>query len=339
MASPEPEAERASEPDAEPTSHVVKAPSALSRFGRWARPHWGVLVAVGAPLITVLTIVIPLIADAGVKLSSAETLRVETADGTSPVLAAGPSDDGGAAAAVAAGVEGLNSAETLAHPASDGGYDRGWRVRSDAPWEQFPASEPGQQYGCSAAQIAWLEQWGRRTVNEVWDGYLTLSNTANDGASMSLANLRSVGEFIVPEVPEVSVICGGGIGGGEDIIIVRHELNSPMPAVFGAQHESMPEGTPAVVNIAPGQFVHMLAYFTRPAGLEHADFRGDFVAEVTAGGTTTTVTLFEGFTRVAPPEIQSVELWVNGDRMDCGYQACTIGEFVEMLHADPGFTR
>jgi hypothetical protein len=104
----------------------------------------------------------------------------------------------------------------------------------------------------------------------------------------------------------------------------------------------MPPGSPAVVNIAPGQYVQLLAILTFPPTLDNADFTGDFVADLAIGDTTTTVTLFEGLTRVSPPEITTTTLRIVGDEIMCGpdsFDPCTIPLFIEQLHADPGFTR
>ncbi len=322
-------------PESAPTSALAR----LARVARWARARWGILVAVGAPIVTVATIVIPVIADASVRMTSVETLAIETSE----MLTAEPSTEQASdtqAAVAGAPVAGFGSIETIS--ISPLGRDRDWRVRSDAPWDTFPGTDPGSPYGCSPAQLAWLEQWGRRKALEVWNGYLTMSNTASDGASMSLRNLRSVGVFVVPEVPEVEVVCGGGMGGGEDIIVVEHVLGSPEPATLFNEHDGMPPGSPAVVNIAPGQYVQLLANLIFPAEFDHADFTGDFVADLTIGDTTTTVTLFEGLTRVSPPEISTVSLQIFGTDISCfaaTYTRCTIAEFVQYMQADPGFTR
>jgi hypothetical protein len=325
-------------PTPDPDASTVLAP--MARLVRWARPRWGVLVAVGAPLVTVATIVIPLVADANVRMTSVETLTVESAElGTDEPGQADPAD--AVAAVESSAVDGFASAESVSHSPSGGNRD--WVVRSDAPFDQFPVGgEPAQATACSAAQIAWLEQWGRRKVLEVWNGQLTLSNTASDGASMSLRNIRSVGVFVVPEVPEVAVVCGGGQGGGDELLVFRHELGSSTPAVLVGDHDGMPSGSPAVINIAPGQYRQVLGLFEFPPALDNADFTGDLVADLAIGDATTQVTLFEGFTRVSPPEITTTTLRIVGNEILCGpdsFDPCTIPLFISQLHADPGFTR
>lgn len=316
--------------DAQPAQHPV------ARLTGWVRARWGLLVAVVAPIVTLLTLVIPLIADANVRTTSVETLMI---GGGSEVEVA-PAEEG-VVTAQSAGTVGLASVEMIGEEGPD--VDRVWRVRSDAPFETFPLSTVYEGAACSPAQIEWLEQWGRRYSAQVWNGYLTLSNSATDGSAMAVSNMHSVGTFTTPEVPEVAAECGGGIGAGSEIILVTQALGTTEPATFRGSYFGLPSGSPAVINIAPGQFVQMAFSFWDPDVRQISDFAGSLVADVTVGSETTQVTLFEGFTRVAQPEIESTTLRIVGEYIYCGpdggWDDCTIDTFVSQLMADPGYIR
>jgi len=290
------------------------------------------MVAVVVPVVTVLTIVIPLVADANTRITSVDTLAIDAGpagDEAQPVDEAEPE-----VVLAASSTVGLGSEEVV----NAAGRDLTWRVRWDAPFETIPLCAYSD--ACVAEQTAWLDTWGRPVGDDIWNGYLTLSNTATDGSSMSVRDIHSVGTFIRPEVPEVTVTLRGGEGDGSQLVVMQQTLGSTDPATFSGTYFGAPDGSPAVINIAPGEFIQTLTYFTRSDGDEHADFTGSLVADVEVGGVSTPVVLFDGFTRVGPPQLSSTILRINGDFVACGvdgWDDCTIPLFVEQLRADPEF--
>ena len=322
---------------ANPAGAVATVRQAAVRAVRWVRKHWGLSVAVVVPLVTVATIVIPLIADASTRFTSVDTLAVDgvSVGDSAPVEEALPE----VVTAQAASTVGLGSVEVVDD--ADQRSDRYWRVRSDAPFDQFPLSTESGDTPCSPAQIAWLERWGYRESTSIWNGLLTLSNTATDGSSMSVRNIHSVGTFTKPEVPEVPVACSGGTGAGAEVVPMEQVLGTDSPATLQSEYRGAPAGSPAVLNIAPGEFIPTYTFFKRLPEDTYSHFAGSLVADVEIGGQTTQVTLFNGFTRIAPPEITTTTLRIIGTEVLCGpdsgFDPCTLELFIEQLHADPAF--
>jgi hypothetical protein len=292
--------------------------------------HWGVLVAIVVPVVTVLTLVLPLIVDANHRVTSAQTLQVGTPSGA-------PTRQGvGAQAAVHTA---LNARELEGESVGESFPDAYWRVSADAPWNTLPADAGDGGSSCSTAQLAWLDKWGQREIADVWNGYLSLTNTASDGSSMSIKNIHSVGTFVTPKSPQVAVECATGIGGFSTIIALKQTLGSSSPAVYLDDSSGGQPGAPASINIAPGQYDQVWVDFDRGKHL-HDNFTGDLVADVVVGDTTTHTVLFKGLTREGAVAITTTSLTIASGTFECGSSQieCTLAEFVAELKADPAYT-
>lgn len=323
--------------DPTPNAADDSRPSTLGALAARLRHHWGVLVAIVVPLVTVATIVIPLIADANQRLTSAQTLEVGTSTTAPTAARTAPAAVGDAKAAVAA--SDLNSRELVGQSIAEQFPNSNWRVAADAPWDTFPVSEADDVYTCTSAQVEWLTKWGRRDIADIWNGYLTLTNTATDGSAMSVRNIHSVGEFIEPKSPEVAVYCALGTGGESSIIPLEQDLGTNHPAVFADSSGGGPQGAPATLNIAPGQYLQIFVDFKRGKHVTD-DFSGSLVGDIVVGGTTTHTVLFNGFTREGAPAISTTSLTVFGNYLQCGpdfTNRCTIAQFVSQLKTDPGY--
>ena len=314
------------------------APAGSIRFAVLKR-RWGLLVAIVVPVVTVATLVIPLVADAGRRVTSPTTLAVGSGtDAPGPAPAAGAPGAGSAGSADVAPAS-LTARELEGEAVTDQFPDSEWRVPVSAPWDTFPMSSDPGTGSCTGEQIDWLEKNGRRDIADIWNGYLTLNNTATDGSSLSIRNVRSVGAFLAPGSPEVQVHCALGIGGASSIIYLRQDLGTDHPAVYG-DDSSGPEGTPATINIAPGQYVQLVVAFDHGTQHVNDDFSGSLVADVVTGDTTTTAVLFQGFTREGAPAITTTSLTIYGNSLECGRKLvdpCSMTEFVGLLKADPGY--
>jgi len=314
---------------ADPAPKPVRRGPDLTATLEWAKRRWGLLVAVMLPAITVATVVIPLAADAGTRLTSADTLIVSGTDST-----AAPASSGAQADLASA----LSSRELLGESIGENFPNVFWRVAANAPWETFPV-EPTATGSCSANQLVWLAKYGRRDIADIWNGYLTLKNTATDGSSMSVRNIRSVGTFIAPASPEVAVQCNLGIGGASEIIPLKQDLGTDAPAVFAEDYGDLPAGTPGTLNLAPGQYLQVVMFFNHDGANHTSDFSGSLVADVVVGDKTTKQVLFDGFTREGAPAISATSLTIYGDQFTCvgAVTPCTLDEFIAKLKADPAY--
>ena len=321
----------------DPNPTPAESASARSELVARLKHHWGLLVAIVVPVVTAATLVIPLVADANSRVTSSQTLVVGTssdapAAGRTPSAAAGGGSKGTVASA-------LSSQELEGELASDVNSNANWRVPATAPWKTFPLTSDEDLNSCSDAQVAWLAKYGRRDIADIWNGYLSLSNTATDGSAMSVRNIHSVGAFLKPSSPEVSVYCNLGIGGESSIIPLTQDLGTNHAAVYAGGTGSL-EGTPATLNIAPGQYVQIWVDFTRASSHATDDFSGSLVGDVVVGDMTTSTVLFNGFTREGVPGIGSTSLTIYGSTFTCGptgQDPCTIDQFVSQLKADPGY--
>lgn len=296
----------------------------------WIRRQWGLIIAVLVPIVTLATIVVPLVADASVRLTSAETLVVATADDPGVVQEV---------AVVQSSVTALGAEELVGASVVEQAPNDFWRVQATAPWGTFPLDPSPDAFFCTSDQIAWLEQWGRRDLADVWNGYLSLNNTAADGSAMSIRNIHSVGTFTQPAVVEVDVDCASSRGAFSEIIPLRQNLGTDTPAVFDIAYRDYPEGSPATLNIDPGEFLQIVVFFTQDPE-RTSDFAGSLIADVLVGDQTSQVVLVDGLTRQGAAGIRTTKLTIAGHTVACGadgMQNCSIPEFISQLESDPAY--
>lgn len=134
-----------------------------------------------------------------------------------------------------------------------------WNVPVDAPFASFPAEGWTVADGCGADQLAWLEEHAGRDKVAGWNLGVFVRNTATDGASMSIDNVRLEGEW-TPGAPTVALQCGPGVGG--DPVQFGLLQRSGAPATWGEDPYleygegaavGAVEGTPLTLNLAPGE--------------------------------------------------------------------------------------
>lgn len=272
--------------------------------------------AIVVPVVTVLTMVIPVVADWNARSTSIDTL------GT---------DDQGSLSELAVDPSGLPTSDPVAAPVYDGGgfmhvqrmeWDGG-TVPADAPFETFPAGSGVE--GCTPEQHAWLLEWGVPLEYAVVGNQFR--NDATTGASLSLRNLRAEGEFVEPEVPRVSVWCAtGGKGDVAPPIWTGLTLGDPAPALFienpdAAYYDSSqvlpPDliGTPFVQNLAPGEYAQV--YLVLETLDETKDFVGRVVVDVVVNGAVYESVVKEGRIQTGPPGVESLSVLVSGGVAHC----------------------
>ena len=323
----------------DPTPNPADGPRATTPAQLIAglKRHWGLFVAIVVPVVTLATLVIPLIADANQRLTSAHTLEVGT-NTSAPVGASHSSPSAAADGATTSLASSLSARELEGELVTDMLPNANWREPVDAPWDTFPINAGDNINTCTDTQVAWLAKYGRRDIADVWNGYMTLSNTATDGSAMSVRNIHSVGTFVQPKSPEVEVYCAYGIGGFSSIIPLTQDLGTKDPAVYADNDSGGQQGTPATLNITPGQYVQIWVDFARGKHITD-DFSGDLVGDVVVGDTTTSTVLFKGFTREGAPTITTTSLTIYGNYVSCGksFDACSIDQFLSQVKADPGY--
>lgn len=235
-------------------------------------------IALGGALVTAITaatIIIPIVADANRRESSAETLTIET----NAPLEAVP--------AAAVGVEladGFNPYDQT----GDGVTDI-WAIPLDA----FD-SMPFDGDGCTPERLAWLAE---NNIQDSVPPAVTLRNDATDGSAMTIDEIRFEGERSNESTRVVTMQCAG-YGGDAGIQFVDVPLAGGS-AVYGEPPWGdstaagvAPAGSPVVLNLSPGELVQLMLYANRDGFTGR--FAGAIVADVTTGDTTEQVVLADG---------------------------------------------
>jgi hypothetical protein len=287
------------------------------------RPHstlrrrLGIAVAVGVPVVTAATILIPLIADSGSRPTSLDTVEVGT-DSDVPIVPAG------------------HVSATLSDFVN---VYRSWFVPLDAPFSSVPTGPAAEGLRCSQEQWEWLEQWelkpeGLGVINDGTPTIVDMANTATDGASLSITNLRAQHDDNIATIPAVRVVCAPPLGGFEYLQMVEVDFAGEEPAAWGAFTEGLDEapqtpGTIFTLNLAPGEATQLGLIPHWPAG----QFRGSVVADVTAGGATETVVILDGIFR--PEATIPVTFMFAGEYLMCdddkGLRDCTASDMAEIV--------
>lgn len=239
------------------------------------------VLAVVAPLVTIVAVGVTVFVWLNNRESSSETLSVREVTTQLQQVAGSvkePPQDQYADAEV------IGHAQNATSGSPQQAYY--WVIPISAPIEDFP-TEPvldasgERRVGCTDAEIAWLEQYAiPQTPMTTNFAYVSLLNTANTGGALSLGSIRFEGEEVA-SVPLVQFACPTlGMGGFEPQSIVI--FADGRPGVFGpgsGMPEDMPEGAPATLNLAPGEALPVL--FMQDLDDPHDErFEGRIVADV-----------------------------------------------------------
>lgn len=261
------------------------------------------LIAIGAALVTVITaatIIIPIVADANRRETSAETLTVETNE----PLAAAPASVGVDLAA------GFNPYDQT----GDGKSDI-WAIPLDAV-----ETMPFDGDGCTPERLAWLAE---NNLQDSVPPAVTLRNDATDGSAMTVDDIRFEGDRS-DEVTRVVYLQCAGYGGDAGIQFVEVPLAGGA-AVYGeppwgdSTSGLAPAGSPVVLNLSPGELVQLMLYANRDGF--SGRFSGSIVADVTADDATQPVTLAADLDFYTLESIGTMYLYAG--ELDCGWGSCT----------------
>jgi hypothetical protein len=172
-----------------------------------------------------------------------------------------------------------------------------------AAWDTFPVSESV----CDAPQLAWLEANGSRLAERF---LVSVSNTADDGAMLSLKDFRGEGEVSVPNPLHVAVTCDQAGAGASNL---RSALIDPATGGIGVYVAPEPNApvNPLVFNLAPGEN-GQFALNVRSS----ADFSGTIVFTEALGDDSRVVSLpIDG--GVNAPGTAATRLTVRDGRLAC----------------------
>lgn len=232
----------------------------------------------GALLIGIVSIVVPLVADAGKTATSTDSVEVRS---TASVAPAAPAD-------AEAAVEVIGMVNT---PLSGNGPANIWRVPVDAPFSSMPAGDE-----CGPDQIAWLVEHAEPAAPTGRSLHVQVRNTADESGAMSIDRIRADGELI-DGTQVVTLQCAGIGEGGSQFIALPLDGS---PAVWGPptgwEENPQPEGAPATLNLAPGELAEILFLL----GDATRRFEGRIVADVVAPGSGSVV-LAEGLSIESTP--------------------------------------
>lgn len=143
-------------------------------------------------------------------------------------------------------------------------------VPVSAPWAEFP----GSMDRCSDEQLAWLQVHGR----PMQERYLIeVTNTAKEGATLSLKDFRGVGAASESAQRSVSVVCDSS-GVPSQLRAASLDPATGAPAEYEQNNPNIPDN-PLVYNLAPGE-TGQIAFSLRSA----LDFGGQIIATVALGG-------------------------------------------------------
>lgn len=186
-----------------------------------------------------------------------------------------------------------------------------------APWQTFPTSEST----CDASQLAWLEANGTPLPERF---LVSVSNTADDGAMLSLKDFRGEGEATGSVPLHVAVTCDQA-GGASNLRSALIDPSTDRVGVYVAADPSQP-ASPLVFTLAPGEN-GQFALSIRSS----ADFSGAIVFTEALGDQSRVVTLpIEGGLDV--PGTASTRFTVHDGQLACEADAdCTPAATIDAL--------
>ncbi|MEO8262230.1 MAG: hypothetical protein ABI566_06630 [Pseudolysinimonas sp.] len=257
----------------------------------------GITAAVVVPVVTVATIVIPIVIEAGDRHTSVGTLVVN--EGATAVSALD-----------------LKYATTEFGPFPGQGFSVA--IPADAPFDTFPLDPEGQEgLGCTQAQVDWLLTY--RVTADGGSQLYDVRNSATAGSALRIQNVHVAGEFRPQDPDRFYFYCnGGGAGTEPDFVVLDVTLGDTAPAVVQYDYRTgspIPPGTIFSMDLAPGELVQM---YVNVKTLEPAqDFFGQIIADVVVDGVTTPIVLQEGWLWRSPPSIRQFEAqWTEATAFD-----------------------
>lgn len=188
-----------------------------------------------------------------------------------------------------------------------------------ADWETFPTS----QAVCDDGQLAWLEARGTRLVERF---LVSVSNTADQGAMLSLKDFRGEGEASAPGPTHVAVTCDQAGAGASTLRSALVDPSSGRVGVYVVESDPSVPPSPLVFNLAPGengQFALTLR--------SSADFVGSIVFTEALGDESRKVALpFDD--DVELPGTASTRFTVKDGELACdGVEDCTPADTIAAL--------
>jgi hypothetical protein len=112
-------------------------------------------------------------------------------------------------------------------------------------WVSFPTSTSV----CDAAQLAWLEANGTRLAERF---LVSVTNSAHEGALMSLKEFRGVGSVVAGPPTHVAVVCDQTGAGTSNIRAAGLDPGADGVAAFQQADPTLPDD-PLVFTLAPGE--------------------------------------------------------------------------------------
>lgn len=188
----------------------------------------GIIAAIAAPTITIAAVAIPILANLGERSTSIETIEIsETRSDVDPI------------------------GSVVDHEST-----WSWTIDFDAPIETFPivdARPPGT--ACTDAELEWLQTYaeplGNLSLTHLFE--IEVSNTATTGGALSLSDIHFETTETEPTTGRIELSCPGlGGTGGLTPATLRSDGS---PAVYADSYnaEQVVAGTPAVLNLGPGE--------------------------------------------------------------------------------------
>lgn len=235
----------------------------------------------------------------------------------------------------------------------------GGLVPVDAPLATFPIeSASSEAFGCTEAQLAWLEAYGvanTERVDRSWldrlrgdaegaampyvtDRSYALSNVSDPATPLTISNLRVEGAFVPRDRVRFQFGCeNGGIGGSAvpDQVVALGD-GSPATYYVTPGWEStpppdhlMPEGSsgsPFTVELAAGESLGFVDLMIDSGAA--GDFVGQVVADVTIDDQTYRSVLDDGYLQVGEPDVATVYALAGYGRLFCLPDPETYGHLV-----------
>ena len=173
-----------------------------------------------------------------------------------------------------------------------------------AAWTTFPTS----QGVCDDGQLAWLDEHGTRLVERF---LVSVSNTADQGAMLSLKDFRGQGEAGAPVPTHIAVTCDQAGAGASNLRSASIDPSSGRVGVYVVESDPAAPPSPLVFNLAPGEN-GQFALSIRSS----ADFVGSIVFTEALGDESRLVTLPLGGD-LDVPGTAPIRFTVKGGELAC----------------------
>lgn len=318
-----------------------KRRDAPSRAPTVARVSAG--IAVVGVLVGVLGFAVPLIVAAGDRMTTEDTIDVDTQVSSDDGAGYEPGDEpepepGQVIEPVAEGLStSVGGASSAAWPVSTDWF----AVPTDAPWSELWA----RPEACvSEGAYGWLKEHG---VPIPTSGIMSeITNSATTGSFVTIRDIRAQGRLNVPTVETVAVgvkrCVGEVVEGvyatldlGVDPVAVYDSCYSPEAqwSCAGAAGVIPIPGDPVVFDVAPGKTRTLLLSWS-----QSVDFEGRFVATASVGESTWTIDLSPSGETILAPAVtrpddrlyfDDDETWCEADSVR--QEACDLDSWLALL--------